>query len=443
MCNNNFVRRIFFALTFLFLATPVFAQSCNTNSSWLLQHGTINVGDTLVYGPGCGQVQDGGNTTGTGFVLISGATNLTSAFCQQYILYNGAFSLVSFPSPVGISGCLITLVNGNQSYLSGGRSITVAIQNENLATPWNTVAASPPTDYLYPGQSISLKSDGVNWQWVSFPGRWLVPGALTLNIDTSLGLDTNDGLAAGAGNALKTIQRCYTLIMFRFDFRIAPQPTCLGAAGEIFVENIQAAFPALGTNTVNLNLQGSTLRNGGAGPTLLHGNGLNLQLSQTVLDNTGTSCLPACVSIQQHNAAVKEDLASVTCGLHGSQGVCFGSDQNTAGPHTINVDNGITLQASGATQILGDVIRCLFNCTVNFNGAITNVGNPVVGELFQGQFNSSFQLAGNVSTIGAYGNTPRMVSLTSLSTFMNFSGPSPLTGTSAAFLGIGSLSCTT
>lgn len=71
---------------------------------------------------------------------------------------------------------------------------------------------------LWPLQSVGVKI--VNGTWASFynPGRWRLPGATIVYGDATNGDDANDGLAPGAGSAVKTLfQAVDTIIGSQFD----------------------------------------------------------------------------------------------------------------------------------------------------------------------------------------------------------------------------------
>lgn len=75
------MRRLLLALALLFAPSLAFAQ-CNPPSGWLIQNGQIALGDTLVLGPGCGQVQDGGPLGG------SVTTNVIRSYLSNCTLSN-------------------------------------------------------------------------------------------------------------------------------------------------------------------------------------------------------------------------------------------------------------------------------------------------------------------------------------------------------------------
>lgn len=65
---------------------------------------------------------------------------------------------------------------------------------------------------LYPGQACLARFDGTTYLTAGRPDRWALTGDVTLYVDGANGDDANDGLAAGSGNALATIQAAADLI---------------------------------------------------------------------------------------------------------------------------------------------------------------------------------------------------------------------------------------
>ena len=58
---------------------------------------------------------------------------------------------------------------------------------------------------LWPTKSFSLLSTGSSWLLTIADGRWKIPNNTTLYVDVNNGNDANDCLAAGSGNACKTM----------------------------------------------------------------------------------------------------------------------------------------------------------------------------------------------------------------------------------------------
>lgn len=95
---------------------------------------------------------------------------------------------------------------------------TVLVKNGD--TVRGKILSGFPSDLatvLYPLQSVSVSI--INGAWLSTynPGRWRLLSSLNLYGDVVNGVDTNDCLASGSGNACKTIQHLIDLIIQNLD----------------------------------------------------------------------------------------------------------------------------------------------------------------------------------------------------------------------------------
>lgn len=109
---------------------------------------------------------------------------------------------------------------------------------------------------LWPGQSVGVKI--VNGAWASFynPGRWRLSGDTTFFINSAIGSDANDGLAAGAGNAWQTFAIANFVINSYIDLN-SYTVTLQGTAGQTY-NNIQFFGPNVGPGNVIIDLAGGT-----------------------------------------------------------------------------------------------------------------------------------------------------------------------------------------
>jgi hypothetical protein len=99
----------------------------------------------------------------------------------------GQFTL-TIPATAGFAAtCVVDVVNGDTVR---GKLLT------GLST-------SLPAK-LYPRQSFTIKVVNGNWAVTKAPGRWIIPGAVTLFVDPA-GSDSNDCLASGTANACLTL----------------------------------------------------------------------------------------------------------------------------------------------------------------------------------------------------------------------------------------------
>lgn len=100
-------------------------------------------------------------------------------------------------------------------------SFTIVVRNEDTGRCKNIVLTGGVTFKLWPLQTATIYNQNNVWCFVR-PGRWKVPNgvAVTIYTDFTNGLDTgaNDGMAAGAGNAFKTVQHALDVLITDFDF---------------------------------------------------------------------------------------------------------------------------------------------------------------------------------------------------------------------------------
>lgn len=115
------------------------------------------------------------------------------------------FFAITVPAVAGFAtNCTVTVTNGDTGRAKG------------LA---GTVAGCA-ISFLYPGQSATISI--VNGAWVNTvcPGRWKIPSAVTIQVNSSNGNDANDGLATGAGNAKATVQAALNQALNDFDYTV-------------------------------------------------------------------------------------------------------------------------------------------------------------------------------------------------------------------------------
>jgi hypothetical protein len=65
--------------------------------------------------------------------------------------------------------------------------------------------------WLYPKQTALIYRQGSAW-YAARPERWRLPGSITIYVDGTNGNNANDGLAAGVGNALASMQAASDLV---------------------------------------------------------------------------------------------------------------------------------------------------------------------------------------------------------------------------------------
>lgn len=148
---------------------------------------------------------------------------------------------------------------------------------------------------LWQRQSIEFSIINGAWAMTGDPGRLKVGAGetITLNVDFTNGVDTNDGRATGAGNALKTHEACVSLIGNYFDFNGSTNPgkaICLGTAGTTDTTGIHQAFHAfVGCNG------GACVKIDGGGGTISSAIQFYfstvVQVRNVTLSNAGGNCL--------------------------------------------------------------------------------------------------------------------------------------------------------
>ncbi len=142
------------------------------------------------------------NTAGTlladcgGFRTVTANDTILSTDCYK-TLQLGTGSTGQFTETIpAVSGfptnCVVTVVNDDTTR---GKLLT------------GLGSKLPPV--LYPRQSFTIKIVNGVWNVTTQPGRWQIPGQITLFVDPA-GNDANDCLAAGAANACLTVQGALT-----------------------------------------------------------------------------------------------------------------------------------------------------------------------------------------------------------------------------------------
>jgi hypothetical protein len=227
---------------------------------------------------------------------------------------------------------------------------------------------------------------------VQSPGRWLKAG-VTFFVDPTNGLDTKDGLAAGAGNAFLTMNNAVNVIYSQIDCQNS-SPTISVPSGATVTETINIFGQMTGCNV--LQITGS----GGAfiwKPT-----------------NSSSAC---CVQIGD-NAEV--GFTNVTFGpnitgngnyahVYGHQygvvdfntGITFGDTNGTRCVYwdyngQLNINSGITY-----TGNFGNAYMLNASC-LNLNGAQTAVSVASMSRLIYATLGSRVDIQGNVTTTGTF-----------------------------------------
>lgn len=145
---------------------------------------------------------------------VAGTTAITNAYKGKTIGASGGFYTLSFTAIGNYdSDFQVKLTNKSSTR---GKYISITGQPSNLFYP------STGDFILWPLQTVIIYSAGGTQFMIDGFSRWKLPflagGILNLYLDASLGSDLNDGLAAGAGNALRTIPfAVVTLVQSQLD----------------------------------------------------------------------------------------------------------------------------------------------------------------------------------------------------------------------------------
>jgi hypothetical protein len=136
---------------------------------------------------------------GLNFVRAAYAANHSLANGEKgrtIALGGNAFFTLTVGNPAGFDANFAVVVFNEDAYTGPGSGRGKTVSLFGLAS-----------FVLWPGQSFILVNDNNAWVTVGRPARWKAPLGTTIELflDAALGRDTNDGLAAGSGNALQTL----------------------------------------------------------------------------------------------------------------------------------------------------------------------------------------------------------------------------------------------
>lgn len=199
------MRRFLYSLLALIaLAMPAAAQVCPGASGFITQDGPVAVGNVAVFGPDCGHVQDNGIAGNSAVTSITGGYAAQVGDCGKTIVASGAaFYAVTVSAPTNFPNfCTIAFENADT-----GRGKTITVSGLTL-----------PSTILYPLLNFYIKNINNSWVAFQFPERWKVTAVNTnFFIDSAIGLDSNDGLASGAGNALQSFTKFQNIVLRQLD----------------------------------------------------------------------------------------------------------------------------------------------------------------------------------------------------------------------------------
>lgn len=139
-----------------------------------------------------------------GGAVITVAPTVNSTFCGKTAALGGSsFYTFTVGAASGFTAnCSIVVAN-----IDTGRGKKMTINGVTF----------PNGNILWPGQSFALRNINNVWTPMYVQNRWKLPSTAAFFVDVTNGLDTNDGLAAGAGNAFQTIQKSIDTIVSALD----------------------------------------------------------------------------------------------------------------------------------------------------------------------------------------------------------------------------------
>jgi hypothetical protein len=101
---------------------------------------------------------------------------------------------------------------------------------------------------LWPKQTVQIFNQNSVWRVDPPEQRWRDDAAPTFHVHPTLGSDTNDGLAAGAGGAVQTIQQAFNYVRNHMDLGIGPGVHIQLADGT-YTSGVSITSPPLGNTT--------------------------------------------------------------------------------------------------------------------------------------------------------------------------------------------------
>ena len=310
-------------------------------------------------------------------ILNSQTANYTAVTgdCGKTIALGGnaTFTLTVGAASGFPANCM--LIVANVDTWTSGRGKTMAINSVTF-----------PLTVLYPQMSFTLVNVNNAWQVVGLANRARPPASTTLNIFTDFanGNDANDGLAAGTGNAKKTVQGCLNAFLSDIDFAGTILGVCNMLVGSTDTQGVHfSAHDLVGAN--------------GGAAILIQGNGGNATISPTGTDAIGVFLNTA---IQLKNLTLQTTtggdaiISSYNSFVDMLTGITFGP---TAGNHIHTINHG-TVQINNNYTISGNASQ---HYNASQGGLITNSGATTVtgGSQAFTTFAQS-QLGGNLEVAG-------------------------------------------
>jgi hypothetical protein len=152
----------------------------------------------------------------------------------------GLFNII-LPVVTGFpTNCVVSVVNGDNGR---GKALSGFPSDVN--------------PILWPGQTLQVSIINGIWKTTTNPGRWRLTANTSFFIDGSLGSDSNDGLASGAGGAMLSMMAFNNIVTKQLDTQNVIV-TLSFAAGQTW-NNLVLNVNTVGGGTVSLLGNGGTL----------------------------------------------------------------------------------------------------------------------------------------------------------------------------------------
>lgn len=264
---------------------------------------------------------------------------------------------------LGGSACYTLTFNAASGY---DANFSVTVLNEDTATPRAKIIAISglANFFLYPGQSVVVFNQNNVWS-VQGKSRWRIPsGTTTIYTNQSLGNDSNDGLATGAGNAMATVQAAMIRISRDID-----------VAGNSVL--VQMGANESGVGGVHLGVNGFFIGTGGGAAITLDGGGFTLDGGSSPAINLFFSYGFTVQNITLQGAnCISLDHAQMRAGAGVVWGVTTGHQLTAFYESKLELNSASTI--GGAPGL--SFISVQYGSTAIFTGAITfnvNVAYPL------------------------------------------------------------------
>lgn len=243
-----------------------------------------------------------GGFTASGDATIDTATGIVTV--TKYPLAVSAAKTASYP--IVSSDCNSTVPFGTgataqitatlpglpSSGFNAGCIVYVKNSNANSATSHATTLSGFPSDLntlLWAGQAVGVQvnATATGWITISNPGRWRVPGQVTLHFDKTNGNNANDCLSATTG-ACQDAQTAWNIQQYQFDNN-GTTPILAAACGQTHTTALSMGGTPLGTNLVQLSPDGNcTATWTNAGPCIALADLSELALNLTYYGSSGS-----------------------------------------------------------------------------------------------------------------------------------------------------------